>query len=263
MNKKPLFTLIMLFFGLVLMLAVMPVNAEPAAQAFYQTPTPNADNRVIYVVQEGDSCLRIELLTGVPLEELKMLNNLDDECALSPGQELVLAVIEQPVETPVPTATLDPAQPTPEIVSGTGEICVLLFADVNGNALAEPDEGPIAGGAISISDTAGEVSLTNMTDNSGEPTCFLDVPEGEYNVSVAPPEGYNATTAMNYPLQLIAGDRSILDFGAQIGSAAVPVPVSEGGRSPIMAIIGGVLILGGIGLGVYFGLSQRKQTPLE
>jgi len=261
MTKKLVIPIAMLFLSLVL--AVMPVSAEPAAQAFYQTPTPNADNQVLYIVQEGDSCLRIELLTGVPLDELKTLNNLDDECALSPGQELVLAVIEQATEEPVPTATVDPLQPTPELVTGSGEICVLLFADVNGNALAEPEEGPIAGGAISISSKSGDFLRDGVTDNSGEPTCFEEVPEGEYNISVAPPEGFNATMVMNYPLTLIAGDTSYIDFGAQISSAAEPVPVSEGGRSPVMAIIGGVLILGGIGLGVYFGLSQRKQQPLE
>lgn len=262
MNNKIFLPFSLLLLGLVLVLAVMPVSAQPTGQAFYQTPTPNADNRVIYVVQAGDNCLRVSLLTGIELDELRRLNNLDEECALSEGQELVLAIVEQPTAAPEMTATPGPAQPTPELFNGTGEICVFLFADVNGNALAEPDEGPIAGGAISISDTAGKVSLTNMTDNSGEPTCFAEVPEGEFNVSVAPPEGYNATTAMNYPLKLVAGDSSTLDFGAQISSAAVPVPVSEGGRSPVMAIIGGVLILGGIGLGVYFGLSQRKQEPM-
>lgn len=262
MNKKLLLPFTILLLSLALVLAVMPVSAQPAAQAFYQTPTPGADNRVVYIVQAGDSCLRVSLLTGIELQELRTLNNLDEECALSEGQELVLAIIEQPTAAPEMTATPGPAQPTPDLTGGTGQICVFLFADVNGNALAEPDEGPIAGGAINVSDTAGEVALAKMTDNSGEPTCFEDVPEGEYNVSVAPPEGYNATTGMNYPLKLIAGDNSILDFGAQISSAAVPVPVSEGGKSPVMAIVGGVFILGGIGLGVYFGLSQRKREPM-
>lgn len=216
--------------SLLLVVAVMPVSAEPRAQAFYQTPTPNADNRVIYVVQAGDTCLRIELLTGIPLDELRMLNNLDETCTLSEGQELVLAVIEEPTASPEATATPGPAQPTPTPFNGSGEICVLLFADVNGNAMADPDEGPIAGGAISVSDRAGEVNLSGITDNSGLPTCFADISEGEYNVSVAPPEGFNATTAMNYPLTLLAGETSVLDFGAQISSAAEPVPVGEGGR---------------------------------
>ncbi|MDX9863315.1 MAG: SdrD B-like domain-containing protein [Anaerolineaceae bacterium] len=262
MNKKLVLPFSLILLSLVLVLAVMPVNAQPAAQAFYQTPTPNADNRVVYIVQPGDNCLRISLLTGIELEQLRMLNNLDEECALSEGQELVLAIVEQPTAAPEVTATPGPAQPTLPPFNGTGEICVFLFADVNGNALAEPGEGPIAGGAISISDSTGDVSLTGMTDNSGEPSCFQEVPEGEYNVSVAPPEGYNATTSMNSPLKLIAGDSSTLDFGAQISSAAIPVPVSEGGKSPVMAIIGGVLILGGIGLGVYFALSQRRQGPI-
>jgi LysM repeat protein len=263
MKKKFLFPFALFLLSLALAVAVMPVNAEPSRQAFYQTPTPDADNRIIYVVQAGDSCLRISLLTGVELTQLRQLNNLDEECVLSEGQELVLAVVEAPTAAIEPTATPGPPQPTPTPFNGTGEICVYLFADVNGNALADTDEGPIAGGAISISDKIGKVSLPGVTDNSGDPTCFADVPEGEYNISVAPPEGFNPTTSMNYPLVLKAGESSILDFGAQISSAAIPVPVGEGGKSPLLAILGGVLIVGGIGLGIYFSVSQRKRNPLD
>lgn len=263
MNKKILFPLTVICLSLALALAVLPVSAEPAAQAFYQTPTPNAENRVIYIVQPGDSCLRVSLLTGVELGQLRTLNNLDEECALSEGQELILAIVEAPTPAPVEfTATPGPPQPSPTPFNGTGEICVYLFADVNGNALADDDEGPIGGGAISISDRAGKVSLTGVTDNSGDPTCFSEVPEDDYNVSVAPPEGFNPTTSMNYPLVLKAGESSVLDFGAQISSAAMPVPVGEGGRSPLLAVLGIVLILAGIGVGVYFGLVRRPKPPL-
>lgn len=262
MKKKILFPFSLILLSLLLVLTAMPVSAEPAAQAFYQTPTPNADNRVIYVVQAGDNCLRIQLLTGVELDQLRQLNDLDEACSLSEGQELVLAIIEPPAVTE-PTATPGPALPTPTPFAGTGEICVYLFADVNGNAMVDSGEGPIAGGAISISDRTGQTSLTGLSNNSGSPLCFSDIPEGEYNISVAAPDGFNPTTAMNYALVLKAGDYSVLDFGAQISSAAMPLPVGEGGRSPFLAILGSLLILGGIGLGVYFGLMQRNKLPME
>jgi len=111
---------------------------------------------------------------------------------------------------------------------------------------------PIGGGEISITNRTGSISLTGTTTRDNQPLCFEEIPEDEYNISVAPPEGYNPTTAMNYPLKLFAGDLSTIDFGAQLSSQAQPVPVSEGGKSPWLAIIGGILILGGIGLGIYF-----------
>lgn len=249
---------LLLVFGLLLLMAI-PAAANPQAQAFYQTPTPGPDGRIIYTVKAGDSCLSISLLTGMDITQLRLLNNLDEECFLSEGQELLLGVIEEvePTAGPSPTPTQSPPTPTP--FSGNGEICVYLFNDVNGNAMAEESETGIKGGAISLTDRQGQISRTKNTESIDEPVCFEDLPEGEYNISVAPPEGYNPTTTMNYPLVLNAGDYSIVDFGAQISSAG-EAPVEEaGGRSPILGILGAVLLLAGVGLGIYF--RQTSKTP--
>ena len=45
--------------------------------------------------------------------------------------------------------------------------------------------------------------------------------EGDYNVSVAIPEGYNPTTSLNAPITLVAGDITYLNFGAQAGSVVI------------------------------------------
>jgi hypothetical protein len=50
----------------------------------------------------------------------------------------------------------------------------------------------------------------------------------------------------------------VLDFGAQLSSQAVPTPVSEGGRSPLMAVMGGIILLAGLGLAIYARLLSRK-----
>ncbi|KPL77654.1 hypothetical protein ADN00_08645 [Ornatilinea apprima] len=256
--KKRLFLLTSLILTGLLALLAAPVTATPQQpQAFYQTPTPGADGRIIYIVKPGDSCLSISLLTGVELNDLRLLNNLDEECLLTEGKQLLLGVVTEPTVTPGPSPTPTQALPTPTPFNGSGEICVFLFEDLNGNALAEELELSIAGGAVSITDREGEVSLTGETTTDPEPLCFSELAEGEYNISVAPPEGYNPTTAMNYPLILRAGDRSILDFGAQLSSEAQPLAPSEGGRSPVMAIVGGLLLLGGIGLGVYFWRARK------
>jgi hypothetical protein len=42
----------------------------------------------------------------------------------------------------------------------------------------------------------------------------------------------------------------VLDFGAQISLKAAPPPPSEGGHSPLLGILGGLLVVCGIALGV-------------
>jgi hypothetical protein len=271
MVKKRFLIPFLLLFCMVLLWTAMPVTAENQPQQI-TSPTPDASGRIVYIVQANDTCLSIALrfLNG-DVNRIIELNNLDADCVIVEGQQLLLNIVEvsTPTVGPTPTATsnLPTATPTP----GTGEICVMLFDDLNGNGRKDPDELPIAGGAISISDREGITSLTGLTVIDGDPTtsdeleplCFENLPEGEYNVSLGPPEGYNPTTVMNYPLTLTAGDSSILDFGAQTSSAGALVAeqesptLPESRRSPLLGIVGGVLVLFGIGLGVYLRVLRR------
>lgn len=246
---------------------ISPASASPPAQVYYQTPTAGADGRIIYIVKGGDTCLSISLLTGVDINELRRINNLDEECALREGQQLLLGIYQTPTPMPGPTPTETPAIPTPTPFPGTGTICVYLFDDVNGNALAEGTEPPIAGGAISVTDKTGTVSLTGTTSDQFDPetdepprVCFDNLPEGDYTVSIAVPQGYNPTTQTNYPLKLRAGDISVLDFGAQLSSQGLPQEPQETRRSPLLAILGGLMVLGGAGLGIYFSLLRRSRN---
>ncbi len=253
------FILGLLLGGLVLVSALSLFQPIPTrAQVLYFTPTPNENGQIFYTVKEGDTCISVSLLNQVSLDDLRRLNNLDADCVLIPGVRLLLGTVEpQPTSAILPTET--PLLPSPTPFRGTGRVCIVLFNDVNGNALAEEGETAISGGAISITDRLGRVSLTGETSASlEEPTCFDNLEEGEYNISVAIPEGYNPTTLLNYALQVSAGDNSVLDFGAQLSSQALPTPVSEGGRSPLMAVMGGIILLAGLGLAIYARLLTRK-----
>lgn len=257
---------VLLTFLLAAVVGSTPALASPAEPQVVFTPTANADGRILYIVQTDDTCLSIALrfLNG-DVNRLRELNMLDEACTLRENQELLIGTYAEPTVTPGPSPTPTVALPTPTPYDGNGEICILLYNDINGNALPEEFEIAIFGGAISITDTKGEVSLTGRTDDGGttgyEPVCFPELPENEYNISVGPPEGYNATTVMNYTLKLAAGDRSVIDFGAQVSSIGQPVPVSEGGRSPVLAVFGVFLLLGGILLGVYFLFLRRDKEP--
>jgi SdrD B-like domain/LysM domain len=253
MNKKHiLITGIGLFLIIVLLLSVLPVSANSQlGQIQYQTPTPGTDGRIIYTVKAGDNCTGIAVLNGITTDQLIANNNLGgDGCQfLQEGQKLLIATVTvEPTSTTIPT----PSGPTPTPFFGYGEICVLLFLDINGNGMAESTENSFAGGQLSVSDTTGQVSRTGTTDATGSPICFADLPEGDYNVSVAIPDGYNPTTDLNYTLKLKAGATSVLDFGAQPSSSIKPNIGGGLNRSPILAIFGGLLILTGIGLGFYY-----------
>lgn len=241
-------------------------QAAPPRQIPIFTPTPGPDGRIIYIVKANDTLLGISLITGVPVDELRRLNNLTGDTIIE-GQPLLLGLagpaLETPVVAPGPAATPTPLLPTASPAPGTGTLCILLFNDVNGDAIRQEDEVVIPDGAISVNNRSGSVSLTITTQPGTDPYCFEDVVEGEYTISVAVPEGYNPTTTTNYTLQLQAGDESYLDFGAQVNSETVielPLPgetVDE--RSPLLGILGGFFLLAGLGLAIFASRLLRKR----
>lgn len=254
--KRTFLIISLIFLTAILLFNIFPVKAEASLpQVVYSTPTPNAEGRIVFVVRAGESCNSISFLTGVPIDELRRLNNLKEDCALIEGQQLLIGIAEKPAQAATPTPLNQ--VPTPTLPPGSGDVCVLLFEDINGNSIPDGNEIPLAGGAISITDRDGKTSLTNQT-LATDPVCFTAIAEGEYNISVAVPEGYNPTTLLNYPLKLRGGDKSTIDFGAQPGSKiANPSPV-DGEKSPILGIVGGLLILGGVGLGYFVMRASRS-----
>jgi LysM repeat protein len=263
MNKTWAAVLFLLVILMLLLLGLSaPVLAAPHAQLTpFPTPTAGPDGRIVYIVQPGDTLWRVSAITGVPLEELRELNNLGVNDVIVPDQELLLGLggpsIQEPTSGPAPTRT--PVLPTPTPSEGTAVMCVLLYEDVNGDAIRQEEEPSLPGGAISISNRAGTVSITEDTVAGLEPQCFEELDRGDYNVSVAIPDGYNPTTVLNYPITLQAGDETFLDFGAQPNSetiAQAPAPAGEG-NSPLLGIVGGALLLVGLVLGVYALLLRR------
>jgi hypothetical protein len=84
--------------------------------------------------------------------------------------------------------------------------------------------------------------------------------QGEYLISVAAPAGYNRTTELNQTLPLEAGQITEIAFGAQANSeleAQTAIIPESPRKSPMIGIIGGILLVAGIGLGVYATLLRR------
>ncbi len=267
-------TLFILLFVLVMFLIGMalPVRAAPQPQGFV-TSTPGADGRIIYVVKEGDTCSQVALLHGITVTQLRQFNTrLDENCTLTPNQPLVVGLSVSNIPTALPAATLASPTVTLTPVSGTTEVCVLLFNDANGDALRQETEFGIDGGAVSLTNVNGSYSKTENTSSAtdpdtGEPirACFIDVPQGDYNISVAVPDNYNPTVLVSYKLTVKAGDRASIDFGAQSRTVTVsePTDAQESGRSPLLGIFGALFLLAGAGLGYYAYRSSQPTSKLK
>lgn len=284
MKKSVLLWLTFGGIGLLLMVLAMAVPTMAAPEPQYTpiaTPTPGPDGRIIYIVQAGDTLWRISAITGVSLDELRRLNDLAAEDVIQVGDRLLLGLGGPSnipaTEGPPPTPTSNVPTATPSI--GTGVLCVSVFWDANGDALRQDDELDLDGSAISISNRAATVALSQGEGGGLVPRCYEDVElgyydiegsreecisivqcvlvldEGEYNISVAVPDGYNATTKLNHVQNLEAGYHTFLDFGAQPSSeTAAEAPVipesGDGQQSPVLAIVGVGLLILGIVLGV-------------
>jgi len=238
-----------------------PAAAAPARQIAIYTPTALPDGRILYTVKANDTLLSISLLTGVPVEQLRALNNLSGDNIIE-GQQLLLGLAGPPevTFTPGPSPTPTPIIPTPTPQPGSGNLCVILFEDVNGDSIRQEEEPGLPGGQISINNRSGSVSFTTETTAGTEYQCFEEIDEGDYTLSIAVPEGYNPTTMTSYALPLMAGDESYVDFGAQPNSetlAEAPTPTGSG-RSPLLGILGGLLIAAAIGLAVFAGRLIRS-----
>ena len=261
--------LVLLFLGVVLPFG----GASAAPDAQFITSTPGPDGRIVYTVAEGDSCLQVALLHNITVQQLRQFNTrLDEDCTLTVGQSLVvgLAQAEAPTAGPAPTLPSPTVTATP--VSGTTEVCVLLFDDSNGDALRQETEFGVDGGAVSLTNLNGSYSQTQSTSSAVDPdtlepvrACFIDVPTGEYSVSMAVPDAYNPTMLVSYTLTVKAGDRASIDFGAQSKTITVSETTEpeQGSRSSLLGIFGFLLLLGGAGLGYYAYRSGQPKSKLK
>jgi hypothetical protein len=267
MRTKFILAIVLFSAGTLLFWSRMPAAASPVQQVAYPSPTPGPDGRIIYIVKAGDTCIQLSLLYGVSVEYIRTTNLLDENCSLREGVPIMLGLggpstAATPTSGSAPTAT--PVTPTPiPGSSGSAEICVLVYEDVNGDALRQPTEKAVPGAAISLTNLEGSYSQTLTTAINPDATayqgmCFTNVPPGKYNVSAAAPDGYNPTINLTSNVEVIPGDVARVDFGAQLKAATQANNPSKP-PSPLLGILGAALLLGGIGLGVYAWRIMRKK----
>jgi murein DD-endopeptidase MepM/ murein hydrolase activator NlpD len=276
MNKHAYLTASLLAVVLLISAQSYRAVAAPLAQlTVFPTPTPGPDGKIIYVVQPNDTLWRISAITGVKIEVIRELNNLGANDTIMPGDQLLIGYAGPSGEATQPGVMPTQAvlTPSPTASPGWGVLCVLLYNDINGDAMRQETEPSIPGGEISVSNRLGTISLTAETPSGGndttivEPTpqergytCFDQLQQGEYLISVAAPKGYNRTTELNKTLQLEAGQTTELAFGAQANSeleAQTEIIPELPHKSPILGLVGGALVAAGAVLGLYAALLRR------
>ncbi len=246
-------------------------NANQNQLSFIQpgsfvTPTPGPDGRILYIAQpEDDSFWTIAAKAGISLDQLYALNGIQPGDYLITGMELLLGLAGPVAPTPLPDefAPPTPIEPSPTPLFNTGEICVLLFLDANGNARLEEDEVVVTDGQISVVNASGVLVAEATTGDNPEGECFEGLEAGDYNVSAAVPPEYNPTTTMNLPMRLQAGDIKYVQFGAQPSAALIDqIDSGAGGSSIWFAIFVVLLLVSAVGLGIYASRYGRRRPNL-
>ncbi|MGF1506195.1 MAG: LysM peptidoglycan-binding domain-containing protein [Anaerolineae bacterium] len=252
----------------------VPVGSIPVA-------TPAADGSVVHVVNTGETLTGIwvsydEVYGDVSLETIRERNNLTSDI-ITVGQRLTIIPAGQTEPTQAPTEEA-PAEETPEPTeaaevteappedeaSGAGTICVLAYDDANGSGSRDPGEGPVAGVNFAVNDGTETVG-TYITDGVNEPHCFTDLEPGSYQLQWIN-DDLTPTTPQTDLVEISAGDSVQREFGTAGADSAETVEDSADGPNlpPIVIALvaagGVILVLGGIGVAVFFFIMRRNQT---
>jgi hypothetical protein len=153
----------------------------------------------------------------------------------------------------------------------TGQICVLAFADINGDGVyTSPDEELIAGVTFWLSNETGRLG-TYTTDGNSEPYCFGNLAVGQYTVQARPDAKKikgEATTPGQWVVPLASGAEYDIAYGVLAGAQpeadqANTSSISSGGMSPIgriALVVLGIAVLGAAGYLAYTILRRARSA---
>jgi LysM repeat protein len=215
------------------------------------TATPRPDGSVVHTVQSGETLWSIAIRytpTGMTadqmLERIKNLNN--DPTLIYPGQELVIAVPQNPlpVASSAAEAATQPESPATEAQSPATEaqsptaeaqapaaeaqspaaqaqpstassaICVLAYHDRNVNGAYDADtEEKLPNAGFTLSNQNGNVVGSYVSDGVNEPHCFEQLIQDTYLVQLTKPAGYNAVTSEYWAITLQQGQTANIILG--------------------------------------------------
>ncbi len=135
----------------------------------------------------------------------------------------------------------------------TGQICVLAFSDLNGDGVyTSPDEPLLANVNFRLVSPNAEPKNYN-TDGISEPSCFGNLPPGQYTVQARPDAKKikgTATTPGQWVVPLVGGAQYDIAYGIQLGAQPAGNQASSGSASSSGMTTIGRIALGLLGIGV-------------
>ncbi len=179
------------------------------------TSTPDPEGNIYYVVQPDDSLWSIAARSGISLQDLLDLNEIEEDSVVNPGDQILIGRVAPPV-TPtldIPTPTLPPPQPTETPIPLNAAICMTAFNDINRDGTLDAGESLLAGVAFTLFNDQ-IVVINYITDGISEPYCLEALEPGTYHVtrSIGPNEVL--TTRGDWAMTLTEGSELGLDFGS-------------------------------------------------
>ncbi len=273
--------------------AAQPTSASeagtfiPLGDDAFTLPALEADGKMYYTVQAGDTLQRIARLTCGNVTDcvdtLKALNNLSGN-VVQLGQRLVVgplpdnaiqqdyllsltpapteAVVAAPTENVAPTAI--PATPVPTLVPATGRVCIRVFADTNQDGTQNADEAGLDGIRLRLIDTTQRALLAEVLTQADQPEhCFADLPAARYSAVAIAPQQYTPTTQFEWAFTLADAEASDVAFGfyaADAGLASELLPEDFPWLLVLLTCGGLVLLFGSVGLIIVLLRRQAKKT---
>lgn len=207
---------------------------------------------LIHTVDAGETLISIANAYGVTLDQLLTLNNLDPDAYLQIGQRLLVIpdAVQVDDEEREETTEAESDEATTGAITAVGtvgapvieasapmmdpadlspHICFVIFADENHNGMREPEEPRLGEGEIMLFDAADLEQLHYTTDGESEPYCVRDLGRRLYRLEAAAPAGYGLSSAASLWLDLRAGGKVELEFGARPGLPPITSSALEPG----------------------------------
>jgi len=179
------------------------------------TSTPDPEGNIYYVVQPNDSLWSIAARSGIRLQELLDLNDIEEDSVVNPGDQLLIGRVI-PTETPtpdIPIPTLPPPVPTETPIPLRTAICMTAFDDSNRDGKLNAGESLLAGVAFTVFND--QIVVANyITDAVSEPYCLEPLEAGTYHVTRSITQNEVLTTQGDWAMTLIEGSELNLAFGS-------------------------------------------------
>ena len=202
---------------LIFILIALILFLWPAVSLAQDAPisTPDPEGNIIYIVQPNDSLWSIAARSGISLQELLELNDIEEDSVVNPGDQLLIGHVTPPA-TPtiyIPTATLPPPMPTQTPLQLRTAICMTAFDDINRNSTLDAGESLLAGVAFTVFND--QIVIANyITDGASEPYCLEALEAGTYHVTRSKTPNEVLTTQGDWAMTLTEGSELNLAFGS-------------------------------------------------